>query len=247
MSKFKRTILIQFEGKARWHLAYEKAPLFNRFINFDRSYQHLPGFRRMVIPYDPGMASSHRDRRGWDAVKRQWSLSRKRFIDTYLLKWLPRKKKAVVIAAINNNYNASMRLQVAERWPEFVDIFGGGWPKQLKNYCGFTASKIDLLKRYGHSLVLENQRQPGYITEKIMDSITAGAVPLYWGALDNHEYHGLEWVPIFNENTSQLDKLIHDRSFYRENRRQLTMDFQTIMKEFSPGRFHDTIGEAIQN
>ncbi len=42
--------------------------------------------------------------------------------------------------------------------------------------------KLEFLKDYKFVLAYENQRAPGYITEKIMHAKAAGAVPIYWGA-----------------------------------------------------------------
>lgn len=51
------------------------------------------------------------------------------------------------------------------------------------NYRGKVAEKNPVLSQYKYSLCFENGRDiPGYITEKILDSMFAGCVPVYWGA-----------------------------------------------------------------
>ena len=59
-------------------------------------------------------------------------------------------------------------------------IYGTGWsPFNLP--C---ADKIKTLSQYKYALCFENVSQPGYITEKIIDCLVAGTVPIYMGAPD---------------------------------------------------------------
>lgn len=52
-----------------------------------------------------------------------------------------------------------------------------------KAYKGRTFSKLATLKKYRFSICYENMEGiPGYITEKIFDSFSAGCVPVYLGA-----------------------------------------------------------------
>ena len=44
--------------------------------------------------------------------------------------------------------------------------------------------KITVLREYALGLCIENMAMPGYVTEKIIDCIVAGVVPVYSGAPD---------------------------------------------------------------
>jgi hypothetical protein len=44
--------------------------------------------------------------------------------------------------------------------------------------------KQAFLLRYRMNLAFENSRSPGYITEKLVEPLLAGCVPIYWGAPD---------------------------------------------------------------
>lgn len=92
--------------------------------------------------------------------------------------------------------------------PADFDLFGTGWDKHLftgplpvralnriaplarlaaerrPSYRGAVRLKKDVLAKYKFSICYENSRVPGYITEKIFDSMFAGCVPVYWGAPD---------------------------------------------------------------
>jgi alpha(1,3/1,4) fucosyltransferase len=66
------------------------------------------------------------------------------------------------------NRIAPIRKAMAEDWP---------------SYGGVVKDKIQLLKNFKYSICYENAYDiPGYITEKIFDSMSAGCIPVYWGA-----------------------------------------------------------------
>ncbi|CAN5613171.1 glycosyltransferase family 10 [soil metagenome] len=51
------------------------------------------------------------------------------------------------------------------------------------SYRGKVGEKNPVLSQYRFSICFENGRDiPGYVTEKILDSLFAGCVPVYWGA-----------------------------------------------------------------
>lgn len=61
-----------------------------------------------------------------------------------------------------------LRKALAEAWP---------------SYKGTAQDKLKLLSDFKFSICFENAKEiPGYITEKILDSMAAGCVPVYWGA-----------------------------------------------------------------
>jgi hypothetical protein len=55
---------------------------------------------------------------------------------------------------------------------------------------GPVKSKLDVLSRYRFSICIENQLIEGWITEKILDCIRAGCIPVYLGAPDVED-----WIP----------------------------------------------------
>ncbi len=61
-----------------------------------------------------------------------------------------------------------------------VDVMGRG-------YRAFE-DKAEGLAPYRYSVVIENSRQTGYITEKVIDAFLCRTVPIYWGAPDIGDY-----------------------------------------------------------
>lgn len=50
------------------------------------------------------------------------------------------------------------------------------------------ADKAEGLAPYRYSVVIENVREPGYFSEKLVDALLCGTVPIYWGAPDIGRY-----------------------------------------------------------
>lgn len=124
---------------------------------------------------------------------------------------------------------------------ENFDLYGIGWDTSLHpnryirflmrklpitkffapkypSYKGTIASKIEVMEKYKFSICYENARDiPGYITEKIFDSLFAGCVPIYWGAnnvtdyipkecfIDKRDFESYEELYVFMNNMSDDD------------------------------------------
>ncbi len=63
-----------------------------------------------------------------------------------------------------------------------IDVFGRGYKP--------VDSKLEALKDYYYTIVIENESSKGWFTEKLIDALQCGCIPLYWGAPDINEYFG---------------------------------------------------------
>ena len=69
--------------------------------------------------------------------------------------------------------------------PDQFDFFGRGWGTDHVCWRGTADNKHAVFGQYRFGLCYENIRDtPGYITEKMLDCLVAGTVPVYWGAPD---------------------------------------------------------------
>jgi hypothetical protein len=86
-------------------------------------------------------------------------------------------------------------------YPEQFDFYGIGWDKSKYTcYGGKVDNKAEVYHNYRFAICYENIRNfNGYITEKILDCICSGIVPIYAGASNISDY-----VP--NECFIELDK-----------------------------------------
>lgn len=82
-----------------------------------------------------------------------------------------------------------------------MDVYGRGWNP--------IDSKVDGLKRYGYSVVIENCRRHGWFTEKLLDCFALGTVPIYWGAPDIGDFFNTDGMIIF-ETQKELETILNE-------------------------------------
>jgi hypothetical protein len=106
---------------------------------------------------------------------------------------------------IKKNQLLDKRLCLIEYFAKegLLDLYGSGWTnlgnlssswekrltsivKKLKP--AICEDKVSTISGYKFSFCVENIKYPGYITEKIIDSLVAGVIPVYLGAPDIEEF-----------------------------------------------------------
>ena len=79
---------------------------------------------------------------------------------------------------VSNDFSAE-RNAFFEEFSARCPIDSGG--SYRNNIGGPVADKLAFQRQYRFSIAYENSRDPGYVTEKIVDAFAAGTVPIYWG------------------------------------------------------------------
>ncbi|MEM9107756.1 MAG: hypothetical protein AAGC96_19110, partial [Pseudomonadota bacterium] len=83
---------------------------------------------------------------------------------------------------------------------------------RIADWCGQSGQEVDLLGHaykpldhkedgllpYRYSVVIENSQEAGYFTEKLVDCLLCGAMPIYWGAPDIDQYFDPEGLILCN-------------------------------------------------
>jgi hypothetical protein len=125
----------------------------------------------------------------------------------------PKKKKCCMFAAnkISNKKNElySERKKIInyffQKKDDFFDLYGPNWNlylfqinnftikfyrfKKIKFYKGVTSKKLETMSKYTFSFCYENMKNfNGYISEKIIDSMRAGCIPIYVGPKNVVDY-----------------------------------------------------------
>lgn len=108
-------------------------------------------------------------------------------------------KKMVIIKAlygmgIKNIYPERQKLISYYAKNNGFDLYGKDWelggetPEETaeinKVYKGTVGEKKDVLRQYKFVFCFENTTFPGFVTEKIFDSMISGSIPVYYGASD---------------------------------------------------------------
>jgi len=73
-----------------------------------------------------------------------------------------------------------LRHDVISRYRGQMEVLGNGYKK--------IPEKIDGLRDYMYSVVIENCKRDYYFTEKLIDSLMTGTVPIYWGCPSIGDY-----------------------------------------------------------
>ena len=71
-----------------------------------------------------------------------------------------------------------------------IDIYGNGY-NPIKN-------KIEGLKDYCFSIVIENTKEDYYFTEKLIDCFVTGTIPIYWGCPSISDFFDINGIICFN-------------------------------------------------
>jgi len=93
-----------------------------------------------------------------------------------------------------------LRHKIAECVKGVVDLYGRGTPNPIEH-------KEDALVDYRYSIIIENTKQQNYITEKIIDCLIVGTIPVYWGCPNISDYFDMDGIIAFN-TLEELEKLL---------------------------------------
>jgi hypothetical protein len=111
--------------------------------------------------------------------------------------------KSKLISMISSNKNVTLghqiRRNIINNLPACVDLYGRGF-KEIEN-------KIEGLKDYRYHFAIENCKKDVWFTEKLIDCLVTGTIPVYWGCPSISAYFNDEGFIIFNDLVELKDKL----------------------------------------
>jgi hypothetical protein len=115
------------------------------------------------------------------------------------------KIKKISIIASNKRQTIGHRLRhsVIENFRGKIDVYGRGW-NPVKH-------KIEALKDYNFSIVIENCKRDYWFTEKLIDCLVTGTIPIYWGCPSIGDFFDIRGFIIFN-TLDELEKIINNLS-----------------------------------
>lgn len=101
------------------------------------------------------------------------------------------KNVSMIISGKSRTFGHKLRKHVREAFEDYVDVFG---------YMGIPleGSKAPALRPYRYSIVIESGNAPGYFSEKLIDCVSQGTVPIYWGATDLIACDGIHTWPFYS-------------------------------------------------
>jgi hypothetical protein len=113
-----------------------------------------------------------------------------------------KKENKVSIIASSKNFTEGhqLRHKVIDKFKD-IEVFGYGY-NPVEN-------KEDSLSKYMYSVTIENCRQPGYWTEKIVDCFATKTIPIFWGDDAVSDFFDPEGIIYFNSQ-EELGEILED-------------------------------------
>ncbi len=80
---------------------------------------------------------------------------------------------------VYSNHRCRKRNQLFRQLSKYKQVDSGG--RYLNNIWGPVRDKMAFIRQYKFTIAFENEASPGYTTEKIVQPMLAGSLPIYWG------------------------------------------------------------------
>jgi len=107
---------------------------------------------------------------------------------------------------VSNRY-AQKRISFFKKLSKYKKVDSGGG--YLNNIGYPVVDKSEFLKPYKFNIAFENTSFPGYTTEKVMEPMVAGSIPIYWGnPLINQDFNTKSFI---NWNDYGSDEAVIER------------------------------------
>ncbi len=109
-------------------------------------------------------------------AKAAGDLTKIQSIDEITAMWRSKKKFCSMVVS---NAHSKKRINFFHRLSKIKHVDSGG--RALNNVGGPVKDKLEFIKDYKFVISFENSSYPGYVTEKILEPLSMGCIPLYWG------------------------------------------------------------------
>ena len=116
------------------------------------------------------------------------------------------KNISIIASDKNTSEGHKLRHEIIRKFGDQIDVYGRGY-NPIK-------SKFEALAPYRYSIIVESGRFDYYFTEKLIDCLSVGTIPIYWGCpsinkffnlngiLDFERLCELKWImPVASEST----------------------------------------------
>jgi hypothetical protein len=112
-------------------------------------------------------------------------------------------KKTKMHSIIASNKNTLLghwiRHKIVERYRGFMDVYGDAY-NPIEN-------KLSGLKDYMFQFAIENSQDDFYFTEKLLDCLLTGTVPIYWGCPSIGKFFNTKGFVIINGDSSMANAI----------------------------------------
>ncbi len=151
-------------------------------------------------------------------------------VNRHVLSEIPPNHASIILS---NGYHGKERLEFFNTVRQKMPVFSGG---KYENNVGFvvpgsynSSEMVDFYRRGKFAITMENNDKPYYVTEKIVNGLRSGVIPVYWG-------------------TSQVSEFFNPRRFLHlksDATKQDMADLIERMKNMTDQEYLDIISQPV--
>ena len=123
-----------------------------------------------------------------------------------------------------------LRHKVIQKFGNKMDVFGRGYsPIEFR---------LEGLKEYRFSVVIENCKRDYWFTEKLIDCFMTGTIPIYWGCPSIGDFFNTDGMLIF-DNLEDLEKILDgcNEEMYNSKLSHIKSNFNLAKNYLLPDEF----------
>lgn len=147
-----------------------------------------------------------------------------------------KNKNVSIIASGKNSFVGHMLRHEIISKISGIDVFGFAY-KKIDN-------KIEGLRDYKFSIVVENAKEDYYFTEKIIDCFVTGTIPIYWGCPSIGNFFDVNGIISF-DNIEELQSILNNLEGIYESKLESIKKNYDLSMQYRVG--DDLIYEKIKN
>ena len=133
----------------------------------------------------------------------------------------PIRKKFCAAIISNNISTDGFRLNFINELNRYKKIDMGG--KYQNNVGGPINNKIEFLSSYKFSIAMENSEGDGYLSEKIIDSLISGTIPIYYGDYMIDEYINPKVYILIKDERNIKEKIEYIKSIDENDEKYINL------------------------
>ena len=162
---------------------------------------------------------------------------------------LKKQKTDFCSITISNGNRHPMFSQLFDILSQYKKVDSGG--RWRNNIGGPVASKLDFDRSHKFSIVCENTAHPGYTTEKIVEALAAGCIPIYWGdpeiskVFNSKTMINVSDFPSFTALMDVVQKVDNDDNLWQQLHEAPALSDEQYAKETYYSNFKEWIRHII--
>ena len=118
--------------------------------------------------------------------------------------WNKRSEISILTSDKRTTQGQQLRHEVVESFADRIDVYG-------EPYTEYLSTKAIALKRYRYSIIIESDQRDWYFTEKLIDCISQGTIPIYWGCPDIARFFDPDGILAFS-SMAELEDILKNCS-----------------------------------